>query len=180
MSAKQGLGIGFALALALAVGWFGRGFQVPSNAHRPLTPDSRSGVAEGSCPDGTQPLYWVAPMDPNFIRDEPGKSPMGMDLVPKCSSDTAGSAEGQVKIDSTVLQNIGVRIERVERRDLDARHPIGRKGGLRRAAGISCTHQGTGMGREALRRLRRSDGRSAVSLCWRSTRRNSSLPRKRS
>ena len=27
-------------------------------------------------------LYWVAPMDPNFRRDQPGKSPMGMDLVP--------------------------------------------------------------------------------------------------
>lgn len=27
-------------------------------------------------------LYWVAPMNPNFRRDEPGKSPMGMDLVP--------------------------------------------------------------------------------------------------
>ena len=27
-------------------------------------------------------LHWVAPMDPSFRRDEPGKSPMGMDLVP--------------------------------------------------------------------------------------------------
>jgi len=27
-------------------------------------------------------LYWVAPMDPAYRRDEPGKSPMGMDLVP--------------------------------------------------------------------------------------------------
>ncbi len=27
-------------------------------------------------------LYWVAPMDPNYHSDEPGKSPMGMDLVP--------------------------------------------------------------------------------------------------
>ena len=27
-------------------------------------------------------LYWVAPMDPNYRRDEPGRSPMGMDLVP--------------------------------------------------------------------------------------------------
>jgi Cu(I)/Ag(I) efflux system membrane fusion protein len=26
--------------------------------------------------------YWVAPMDANYRRDEPGKSPMGMDLVP--------------------------------------------------------------------------------------------------
>tara|TARA_R110002167_G_scaffold115696_2_gene290151 strand:- start:1387 stop:1710 length:324 start_codon:yes stop_codon:yes gene_type:complete len=29
-----------------------------------------------------KPLYWVAPMDPNYRRDKPGKSPMGMDLVP--------------------------------------------------------------------------------------------------
>ncbi|MBT8069345.1 MAG: efflux RND transporter periplasmic adaptor subunit [Gammaproteobacteria bacterium] len=27
-------------------------------------------------------LYWVAPMDPEYRRDKPGKSPMGMDLVP--------------------------------------------------------------------------------------------------
>ena len=27
-------------------------------------------------------LYWVAPMDADYRRDEPGKSPMGMDLVP--------------------------------------------------------------------------------------------------
>lgn len=27
-------------------------------------------------------LYWVAPMDANYRRDEPGQSPMGMDLVP--------------------------------------------------------------------------------------------------
>lgn len=26
-----------------------------------------------------KPLYWVAPMDPNYRRDKPGKSPMGMD-----------------------------------------------------------------------------------------------------
>jgi Cu(I)/Ag(I) efflux system membrane fusion protein len=29
-----------------------------------------------------EPLYWVAPMDANYRRDQPGKSPMGMDLVP--------------------------------------------------------------------------------------------------
>ena len=118
MSAKQGFGIGFALALALAVGWFGRGLQAPSSTPIPDT-NPREGEAEGPCRGGVQPLYWVAPMDPNFIRDEPGKSPMGMDLVPKCSSDTAESAGGQVKIDSTVLQNIGVRTERVVRRNLE-------------------------------------------------------------
>ena len=32
--------------------------------------------------DDKEILYWVAPMDPNYRRDAPGKSPMGMDLVP--------------------------------------------------------------------------------------------------
>ena len=34
-------------------------------------------------PKVTEPeiLYWVAPMDANYHRDKPGKSPMGMDLV---------------------------------------------------------------------------------------------------
>jgi Cu(I)/Ag(I) efflux system membrane fusion protein len=26
--------------------------------------------------------YWRAPMDPNYISDKPGKSPMGLDLIP--------------------------------------------------------------------------------------------------
>jgi len=32
--------------------------------------------------DQKEILYWVAPMDPAYRRDKPGKSPMGMDLVP--------------------------------------------------------------------------------------------------
>ena len=32
--------------------------------------------------DEPEVLYWVAPMDANYQRDKPGKSPMGMDLVP--------------------------------------------------------------------------------------------------
>ena len=31
---------------------------------------------------GKKILYWRAPMNPNYISDKPGKSPMGMDLVP--------------------------------------------------------------------------------------------------
>ena len=42
-------------------------------------------------------LYWVAPMDPNFRRDEPGKSPMGMDLVP-VYADAAGDDPAVVSI----------------------------------------------------------------------------------
>ena len=38
------------------------------------------GASEQS--DEPEVLYWVAPMDDNYRRDKPGKSPMGMDLVP--------------------------------------------------------------------------------------------------
>jgi len=38
-------------------------------------------------------LYWVAPMDSDYRRDEPGKSPMGMDLVPVYASDKPAEKE---------------------------------------------------------------------------------------
>ena len=41
--------------------------------------DAVSDVATDS---GKEIDYWVAPMDANYRRDKPGKSPMGMDLVP--------------------------------------------------------------------------------------------------
>ena len=58
-------------------------------------------------------LYWVAPMDPSYRRDEPGKSPMGMDLVP-VYADEANAGDG-VSIDPAVVQNLGVRTAPVER-----------------------------------------------------------------
>ncbi len=53
-------------------------------------------------------LYWVAPMDANFRRDEPGKSPMGMDLVP-VYADEVDTRPGVVTIDPAVVNNLGVR-----------------------------------------------------------------------
>lgn len=58
-------------------------------------------------------LYWVAPMDPNFRRDGPGKSPMGMDLVPVYAGES--SSTGFVSIDPTVVANLGVRTAVAER-----------------------------------------------------------------
>ncbi len=58
-------------------------------------------------------LYWVAPMDPNFRRDKPGKSPMGMDLVPVYAD---AAAEGNVvSIEPEVVQNLGIRTVKAER-----------------------------------------------------------------
>ena len=58
-------------------------------------------------------LYWVAPMDPDFRRDAPGKSPMGMDLVPVYADDVDSSA-GVVSIDPVVVNNLGVRVATAE------------------------------------------------------------------
>lgn len=57
-------------------------------------------------------LYWVAPMDANFRRDEPGKSPMGMDLVPVYDDGEDGIT---VKISPTVENNMGVRTALVKK-----------------------------------------------------------------
>jgi len=55
---------------------------------------------------GRKILYWKGPMNPDYHSDKPGKSPMGMDLVP-VYADEAG-AEG-VKISPVVENNLGVR-----------------------------------------------------------------------
>ena len=62
-------------------------------------------------------LYWVALMDPTYRRDEPGKSPMGMDLVPVYEGGDEDMEDGIsiVKIKPEVINNLGVRTTRVER-----------------------------------------------------------------
>ena len=47
-----------------------------------LTLTTKFRTRVGQRQEEKQPAYWVAPMDPNYRRDRPGKSPMGMDLVP--------------------------------------------------------------------------------------------------
>ncbi|MGB5441354.1 MAG: efflux RND transporter periplasmic adaptor subunit [Gammaproteobacteria bacterium] len=59
-------------------------------------------------------LYWVAPMDANYRRDKPGKSPMGMDLVP-VYADESGGASNSITIAPEVVQNLGVRTAIAER-----------------------------------------------------------------
>jgi Cu(I)/Ag(I) efflux system membrane fusion protein len=67
-----------------------------------------------SAPTEPDALYWVAPMDPNFRRDEPGKSPMGMDLVPVFKHATKGKDLGVVRISPSVVNNLGVRTAKVK------------------------------------------------------------------
>lgn len=67
-----------------------------------------------AAPEGDKEiLYWVAPMDPNYRRDKPGKSPMGMDLTPVyAGADEGGSA---VSISPQIVQSLGIRTAKAER-----------------------------------------------------------------
>lgn len=55
--------------------------------------------------DAEKPLYWVAPMDPGFRRDKPGKSPMGMALVPVYRQP---ELPGVVEVSPAVVNSLGV------------------------------------------------------------------------
>jgi Cu(I)/Ag(I) efflux system membrane fusion protein len=59
-----------------------------------------------------KPIYWVAPMDPNYKRDQPGKSPMGMDLIPVYDkgNNENETGPGAIKISPNVVNNLGVKI----------------------------------------------------------------------
>ncbi len=67
-------------------------------------------------------------MDANYRRDQPGKSPMGMDLVP-VYADEGSSEAGVVKINPTVVNNLGVRTSQAKlgvlNRDIDTVGYIG-------------------------------------------------------
>ncbi|WP_094752284.1 efflux RND transporter periplasmic adaptor subunit [Psychromonas sp. CD1] len=57
----------------------------------------------------SEALYWVAPMDANYRRDKPGKSPMGMDLVPVYRKSDKALPVGEIQISPQVENSLGVR-----------------------------------------------------------------------
>ncbi|MCF6268323.1 MAG: efflux RND transporter periplasmic adaptor subunit [Melioribacteraceae bacterium] len=63
-------------------------------------------------------MYYRAPMNPNEVYDEPGKSRMGMDLVPVYEDE--GAASGVVTVDGAVMQSMNVKIEHVKLRDISS------------------------------------------------------------
>ncbi len=99
------IAIAAAGVLGILIGWWLSG-AVPESSGDATT-------AEGE----REILYWVAPMDPNYRRDEPGKSPMGMDLVPVyADSGSAGPGDQpSIRINPAVINNIGVKTAAVER-----------------------------------------------------------------
>lgn len=102
------------LGLGLTGGYFMQPFVQQQLQAAGLISDSATSDMQS---DEKKVLYWVAPMDANYRRDQPGKSPMGMDLVPVYADE--GTEDGVVKISPVVQNNLGVRTERVQKGRLD-------------------------------------------------------------
>lgn len=72
-------------------------------------------------------LYWTDPMIPGYKADKPGKSPMGMELVPVYQEDAAGSSQtmsdvegyARILLSPQKQQLIGVRTATAARRRMD-------------------------------------------------------------
>ncbi|PIB13306.1 efflux RND transporter periplasmic adaptor subunit [Vibrio rotiferianus] len=106
--------------IALIVGGalgFGANHFITGSAH------DMSAMGGESAASPNDPLYWVAPMDPNYKRDKPGKSPMGMDLIPVYAEDLSGekSAPGTITIDPSIENNLGVKTAKVTLEKLSPR-----------------------------------------------------------
>ena len=95
------------LIVGVGLGWLANMFLSP------MLGGGHAGMEQADAPAEKKPLYWVAPMDKNYRRDGPGKSPMGMDLVPVYEEDLAGGDENAVRITPAVMNNLGVKTAEV-------------------------------------------------------------------
>ena len=83
------------------------------------TEQASEGSSDSKSKKANEPLYWVAPMDANYRRDKPGKSPMGMDLVPVYEEGAgADDSPGTIKIDPNVVNNLSVKTGEVRKDSL--------------------------------------------------------------
>ncbi|WP_163922609.1 efflux RND transporter periplasmic adaptor subunit [Photobacterium sp. Alg240-V54] len=83
-------------------------------SHHSVSMDSKATTSN------SEPLYWVAPMDPNYQRDKPGKSPMGMDLIPVYAEKNTAEENiaGTVIINAALENNLGVKTAAVIKQKL--------------------------------------------------------------
>ncbi len=106
------------IIVVLLAFWLGWWLSHAGHQHSNMHHQSKSIVKASK-----KPLYWVAPMDPKYRRDKPGKSPMGMDLVPVYDEPKKA---GVIQISPAVENNIGVRTAVVKMQDFHQEiHSVG-------------------------------------------------------
>jgi Cu(I)/Ag(I) efflux system membrane fusion protein len=76
---------------------------------------SGTGKTPSVCPGGASPIYWYDPMIPQEHHPGPGKSSMNMETIPKCPNE---SGQAGVTVSPAMQQNLGIRLARVETRDI--------------------------------------------------------------
>ncbi len=96
------------LVLLALVGGYFLGKRGHSAAHSDQASGSVTAAAKRKI------LYWKGPMTPSFHSDKPGKSPMGMDLVPVYADEGGSGEPSDLKISPDVVNNLGVRTSEVE------------------------------------------------------------------
>ncbi len=105
MTIKSVAFVAFLLAVAAAGGFFSAKYVGGAS--------DRSMMNNGADLSEPEVAYWVAPMDASFRRDEPGMSPMGMELIPVYKDEGSVEGEPSIRINPAVVNNIGVRTEAV-------------------------------------------------------------------
>ena len=77
-----------------------------------LVPQAADDIGQNSSSTSEREIaYWRAPMNPQEIYDKPGKSAMGMDLVPVYEDELVGGVN--ISIDPVTQQNMGIRTAEV-------------------------------------------------------------------
>ncbi|MGD8241531.1 MAG: efflux RND transporter periplasmic adaptor subunit [Desulfobacterales bacterium] len=77
-----------------------------------LVPQAADEIGQNSSSTSEREIaYWRAPMNPEEIYDKPGKSAMGMDLVPVYEDELVGGVN--ISIDPVTQQNMGLRTAEV-------------------------------------------------------------------
>lgn len=96
---RQVLALGLAVALGI---WLQLHFHLGDRLQPQLAnPATRVGEREI--------LYWWDPMMPEYKSSGPGKSPMGMDMVPVYADEASANQTGLISIAPEVVNSLGVR-----------------------------------------------------------------------
>ena len=103
-SRREALIASIILAVAVASGLVG--YLLAGGGSQPAATQANS---------GRKILYWYDPMVPNEHYAGPGKSSMNMPLMPKYADETAS---GGIAVSPSMSQNLGIRLARVETRDI--------------------------------------------------------------
>lgn len=104
------------LVLFVSLGFLSNNLLPKLNGQLQLVADAH---ADEATTEERKIKYWAAPMDPTYIRNEPGKSPMGMDLIPVYEDE--GNSGSTIVIDPVTAQNMGVRTASVVKGDISKR-----------------------------------------------------------